>query len=350
MSSDNSQLTILFTPLDGWGHINACHGLAEELLRRGHRVVFAIDQGFAGKLSKHGFEEVLHSIPPDPTVDPNIDFWADFIVKHRRDLQRSSIEIIERVTSVALGVMFDGVKAREDQYRDIVATVRPDVIVIDSYVGCPPVTESGVPWVLLFSAAPHMGLMNDEHPPAWSGLPLNGDQNEWQTYQTRFNKAFDALHKNVDDWYKEVTGKSLALKPGSVPHPLSPYLNICMTPKELDYEEVQPLGDNWHRVDGFVRTTDETFEIPECLRERSGKLILLSMGSFGCADIDLMIRLTTILAKSEHRFIVSKGPLHDKYSLPDNMWGQPFLPQTAILPLVDLVLTHGGNNTVTETF
>jgi len=30
------------------------------------------------------------------------------------------------------------------------------------------------------------------------------------------------------------------------------------------------------------------------------------------------------------------------------MWGAEFLPQTRIIPLVDLVITHGGNNTVTE--
>jgi UDP:flavonoid glycosyltransferase YjiC (YdhE family) len=32
------------------------------------------------------------------------------------------------------------------------------------------------------------------------------------------------------------------------------------------------------------------------------------------------------------------------------MWGAQQVPQTKVLPLVDLVITHGGNNTVTESF
>jgi UDP:flavonoid glycosyltransferase YjiC (YdhE family) len=46
--------------------------------------------------------------------------------------------------------------------------------------------------------------------------------------------------------------------------------------------------------------------------------------------------------------VVSKGPQHELIELAPNMTGAEFLPQPAILPHVDLVITHGGNNTVTE--
>ena len=70
----------------------------------------------------------------------------------------------------------------------------------------------------------------------------------------------------------------------------------------------------------------------------------------GSVSVPLMQRLIEILAKSPHNVIVSKGVFGDTYQLPDNMWGQNYVPQTKVLPLVDLVITHGGNNTVTETF
>jgi UDP:flavonoid glycosyltransferase YjiC (YdhE family) len=46
--------------------------------------------------------------------------------------------------------------------------------------------------------------------------------------------------------------------------------------------------------------------------------------------------------------IVSEGPQHEQLRLGPRMTGAEFLPQPSILPLVDCVLTHGGNNTVTE--
>ena len=63
-----------------------------------------------------------------------------------------------------------------------------------------------------------------------------------------------------------------------------------------------------------------------------------------------MQRLVDLLGQTDHRVIVSKGPLADQIRLHDNMTGDSFLPQPAVLPMVDLVVTHGGNNTVFECF
>ena len=130
----------------------------------------------------------------------------------------------------------------------------------------------------------------------------------------------------------------------------SPWLNLYVYPGEADYARDRRLGPTWHRLDSSVRAAETTWELPDHLRDRDGALIYLSLGSLGSADVGLMQRLVDLLATTEHRVIVSKGPLADRITLHDNQTGEGFLPQPAILPQVDLVITHGGNNTVTEAF
>lgn len=60
--------------------------------------------------------------------------------------------------------------------------------------------------------------------------------------------------------------------------------------------------------------------------------------------------VTKALSKSKHKFVVATGANHDKYTLPDNMWGQSFIPQAALYPMVDCVIAHGGNNSLYESF
>src|SRR4029077_15288648 len=72
------------------------------------------------------------------------------------------------------------------------------------------------------------------------------------------------------------------------------------------------------------------------------------LGSLGSADVALMQRVIGCLAATPYRYLVSMGPLHEEIELAPNMAGAEFLPQTSILPLCQLVITHGGNNTVTE--
>jgi UDP:flavonoid glycosyltransferase YjiC (YdhE family) len=61
-----------------------------------------------------------------------------------------------------------------------------------------------------------------------------------------------------------------------------------------------------------------------------------------------MQTLIDTLADAPVRVVVSMGPQHDQLSLAGNMAGAEFLPQVSVLPHVDAVITHGGNNTVTE--
>jgi len=129
-------------------------------------------------------------------------------------------------------------------------------------------------------------------------------------------------------------------------------LNLYVYPKIADYTDARPLGPTWHRLDSSVRETDDDFTLPDGLADRpdGSALIYFSLGSLGSADVGLMRRVIASLARTPHRYIVSKGPLHDEIELPPTMRGAEFLPQTRILPLVDLVITHGGNNTTTECF
>ena len=53
------KFTVLFIPLSSVGNVNACTGVAEMLHARGHRIIFAFDQSFKGKLVKKGFEEEI---------------------------------------------------------------------------------------------------------------------------------------------------------------------------------------------------------------------------------------------------------------------------------------------------
>ena len=131
----------------------------------------------------------------------------------------------------------------------------------------------------------------------------------------------------------------------------SEHLNLYLYPEALDYTDRRPLDATWQRLDSSVRTTDAAFELPESLRAAGGAdsaLVYLSLGSLGSADIDLMRRLVDVLGRTRHRYIVSKGPLADQLELPANMWGEAQVPQTSVLPLVDVVISHGGNNTTTE--
>ncbi|RWS11940.1 UDP-glycosyltransferase 207A1-like protein, partial [Dinothrombium tinctorium] len=127
-------------------------------------------------------------------------------------------------------------------------------------------------------------------------------------------------------------------------------LNVYIYPKPLveDYLRLCALNDTWLGLDHSIRERQESFELPRSFRNEGERLIFLSMGTLGSNNVELMSHLCKLLAKCKHKIIVSRGHSHEMYKLAENMWGEAYLPQLEVLPLVDLVIFHGGSNTLIE--
>jgi MGT family glycosyltransferase len=336
--------TIAFFPEGAYGPTNNCVGIGDVLRRRGHRVVFIVEESFAGTLEAQGFEERLMRLTPPPEAEevPG-QFWKDFIRDTAPVFRTPTIDQLEGFIAPTFQALVDGAKYVDDRLREIIEELRPDVIVEDNVVAFPALPASGRPWVRIVSCNP-AEIKDPDVPPPFSGYPA-ADRSQWEAYREAYKNAHAGMHADFDAFCRER---------GAPPLPElefiheSPWLNLYVYPGEADYARARPLGDTWHNLEASVRATDAGWQMPANLRDGDGPMLYLSLGSLGSADVDLMKKLVAELAGAPHRVIVSKGPQHHQFELAENMAGAEFVPQTSILPQVDLVITHGGNNTVTE--
>jgi MGT family glycosyltransferase len=339
--------TIVFFPEGAYGPTNNCVGIGQVLRERGHRVVFVLEESFAGALEAQGFEERLMRLGPAPEVEEEPgQFWKDFIRDTAPVFRTPTIEQLETFIEPTWRALCDGARYVDDRLREILDELQPDVVVEDNVVCFPALLDGGRPWARIVSCNP-LELQAADVPPVFSGYPA-ADSTGWDAFRAEYARVIADLHGDFSTFCAE-RGAG-ALPEGAFIHE-SAWLNLTLYPAEVDYPRATPLAPTWHRLDTCVRRpADDQVELPPEIAEGDGALVYVSLGSLGSADVDLMRRLVDVLAQAPHRFVVSKGPQHTEFELADNMWGAEFLPQPAILPLADVVVTHGGNNTTTECF
>jgi MGT family glycosyltransferase len=333
--------TIVFFPEGAYGPTNNCVGIGQVLRRRGHRVVFVLEESFAGTLEEKGFEERLMRLTaPAETEEEPGQFWKDFIRDTGPVFRTPTIEQLEGFIKPTWEALIGGSKYVEDRLVEIFEDVCPDVIVEDNVVGFPAVMSAGCPWIRIVSCNP-LEIPDPELPPVFSGYPT-GDQTGWDEFREEYRRVHADLHADFSEFMQE---RGCSPLPDLEFIHRSQYLNLFLYPEEADYERSRPLGPMWERLGSCVRKEGlGDFQVPQ----GDGRLVYLSLGSLGSADVELMQRLCDLLAAGGYRAIVSKGPQHDQIELREGQVGAELVPQPALLPLVDAVITHGGNNTVTE--
>jgi MGT family glycosyltransferase len=344
--------TIAFFPEGAYGPTNNCAGIAAVLRERGHRVVFIIEASFAGTLEARGFEERLMRLGPPPEHDevPG-QFWKDYIRDTAPVFRRPTVEQLEAFIAPTFRALIDGARYVDERLREIIEEIDADVIVEDNVVGFPALAASGRPWVRIVSCSP-TELKDEFVPPTFSGYPTGGARAAADAYWAEYRRALEPLHTEHS---------AFCVERGAPPLPdleliaVSPWLNLFLYPRELDYPRSAAPPGRWLALESCVRGAEAPWERPAAPSGRPAEpnggrpLVYLSLGSLGSADVGLMQRLIDTLARYEAiELVVSLGPQHELLRVPAHVHGSEFLPQTSILPQADAVLTHGGNNMVTE--
>jgi MGT family glycosyltransferase len=333
--------TVVFFPEGAYGPTNNCVGIGQVLRARGARVVFVVEESFAGTLEAQGFEEALMRLkPPPPAEEVPGQFWKDFVRETAPEFRKPTIDQLEGFVLPVWQELVDGARYVDERLAEILADVKPDVIVEDNVVGFPAVLASHIPWVRIASCNP-LELKDPALPPTFSGYATD-DRSDWEEFRKRYRELHEPLQREFSEFC--VAHGAPPLPEGEFIHE-SPFLNLYLYPPDADYERSHPLGQAWDRLASCVRRPDE---VPDQVQRPGRAVVYLSLGSLGSADVGLMQKLIDTLGETDFFVVVSMGPQHEELRLAPNMTGEEFLPQPAILPQVDVVITHGGNNTVTE--
>ena len=230
--------TIVFFPEGAFGPTNNCVGIGEVLKRRGHRVVFVIEESFAGTLEEKGFEERLMRLAPPPEVEEEPgQFWKDFIRDTAPVFRKSTFDQLAEFMAPTWQALIDGARYVDDRLVEIFDELQPDAIVEDNVCAFPAIPASGRPWVRIVSCNP-LELKDRELPPPYTGLPLD-DSSDWERYRAEYRRAIDEIQGDFSQFCTERGAPQLPA--GEMIHE-SPWLNLYLYPREVDYPRPISLG------------------------------------------------------------------------------------------------------------
>ena len=128
---------------------------AEVLRERGHRVIFVVEESFAGFSRRRASRSARCASARHPTTEeaPG-QFWKDFIRDTAPVFRKPTIEQLSEFIEPTFRALCDGARYADERLREIFADLQPNVIVQDNVVAFPAIAHSGTPWARIASCNP----------------------------------------------------------------------------------------------------------------------------------------------------------------------------------------------------
>jgi MGT family glycosyltransferase len=292
----------------------------------------------------YGFEErpinMSEPMPPEQMAK----YWSDFINSHIRNFRKTPYEQIDNYVKECWEAIVETSIWAEKELPQALDEIKPDLICIDNVVLFPATKRYGAPWVRIISCSENE-IPDPDIPPHLSGCGED-DRACFEKYEARFNEVIKPIHDRFNAFLEEC---------GHEPYPTgqffetSPYLNLLLYPEPVTFKRRHPLDPKrFQYLEGCVRQ-EAAYRVPAFKSSGDKPLVYVSYGSLGAGDVELLQRVIGVLGKLPYRALVNVGDYLDRYSEPPaNVQVAGWYPQPSLIPEVDAVIHHGGNNTFTE--
>lgn len=339
---------VAFFPEAAFGPALNSVGIAQAVEDLGHEAVFLSDPGFVEVYEGYGFEARPVNLSEPMPAEEMAKFWEDFINGHIPNFRKSPYEQIPNYVKDCWEAIVDSAKWAEKDLPHILEDLRPDVVCVDNVVLFPAIKryagENGKAWVRIISCSENE-IGDPGIPPHLSGC----GERDFACHRA-FRKRFEEEIKPIHDDFNEFLASC-----GEEPYPAgeffetSPHMNLLLYPEPVKFERSEPLDpERFQYLEGCVRK-DEEYEIPAFEANEGAPLLYVSYGSLGAGDTELLKRVISAVGEMEVRALVNVGDYEGEYGPPPpNVHIAGWYPQPTVIPKVDAVIHHGGNNTFTE--